>query len=86
MSSKSQLPMPSFVGDPSNQSNQLCFPQSSSSSNSKAEKSESHQMTLCGCRKAPKSQCLAAIGKISLLLANPIAVIDVFIPRITIKW
>jgi hypothetical protein len=56
--SKSQLPMPSFVGNTSSQSSPpLCYP------SGKNEKQENQQLTLCGCRKAPKSQCIAAIGK-----------------------
>lgn len=51
--SKSQLPMPSFVGSTS----------SSSYPPPKADKNENQQMTLCGCRKAPRSQCISAIGK-----------------------
>lgn len=56
--SKSQLSMPSFVGNSSNQSSPPCYPQV------KTDKSENQQMTLCGCRKAPRSQCISAIGKI----------------------
>lgn len=56
MNSKSQLQMPSFVGNPSN-SPALCFPAN------KTTKIERQQTTLCGCQKAPKSRCISAIGK-----------------------
>ena len=56
MNSKSQLQMPSFVGNPSN-SPALCFPAV------KTTKIEHQQTTLCGCQKAPKSRCISAIGK-----------------------
>lgn len=56
--SKSQLPMPSFVGNTSSQpSPPICYPPS------KIDKSENQQVTLCGCRKAPRSKCFSAIGK-----------------------
>lgn len=56
--SKSQLPMPSFVGNTSSQpSPPICYPPS------KVDKSENQQVTLCGCRKAPRSKCFSAIGK-----------------------
>lgn len=60
MNTKSQLPMPSFVGNTANQSSPpLCFPPS------KIDKGNDNQQpsTLCCCRKAPKSQCIAAIGE-----------------------
>lgn len=56
--SKTQLPMPSFVGNTSSQqSPSLCYPPP------KTDKNENQQLTLCGCRKAPRSQCMSAIGK-----------------------
>lgn len=55
MNSKSQLQMPSFVGNPSSPA--LCFPAT------KTTKIERQQTTLCGCQKAPKSRCISAIGK-----------------------
>ena len=63
--SKSQLPMPSFVGNTSSQSSPpICYPPA------KSDKNENQQMTLCGCRKAPRSQCMSAIGEIKLKLLN----------------
>lgn len=59
--SKAQLPMPSFVGNTSSQSSPpICYPPA------KADKNESQPTTLCGCRKAPRSQCMSAIGKTAL--------------------
>jgi hypothetical protein len=58
MNTKQQLPMPSFVGNASNQSSPpLCYP------STKIDKSNNDHSTLCCCKKAPKSQCIAAIGK-----------------------
>ncbi|CRK91749.1 CLUMA_CG005383, isoform A [Clunio marinus] len=55
--------MPSFVGNTSSQSSPpLCYPPP------KVDKSENQQVTLCGCRKAPRSQCLSAIGVLILVL------------------
>lgn len=63
--SKSQLPMPSFVGNTSSQASPpLCYPPV------KSDKNETQQMTLCGCRKAPRSHCISAIGKWKLVHVN----------------
>lgn len=57
MNTKSQLPMPSFVGNASGQSSPpLCF-----TPPAKVDKNIDQPM-LCCCRKAPRSQCMAAIG------------------------
>ncbi|CAO1434344.1 unnamed protein product [Diamesa hyperborea] len=61
MNSKSQLQMPSFVGNPSSPA--LCFPAT------KTTKIERQQTTLCGCQKAPKSRCISAIGVFILVIA-----------------
>ncbi|XP_058464117.1 potassium channel subfamily K member 6-like [Malaya genurostris] len=66
MNTKPPLQVPNFIGSsPSSrpQSPSLCF----STSSSKAEKNE--PVTLCGCRRAPKSQCCSAIGVLILVLA-----------------
>jgi hypothetical protein len=58
MNTKSQLSMPSFVGGASGQSSPpLCF-----TPPAKVDKNIDQPM-LCCCRKAPRSQCLAAIGE-----------------------
>lgn len=58
MNTKAQLPMPSFVGSASGQSSPpLCF-----TPPAKIDKNIDQPM-LCCCRKAPRSQCMAAIGK-----------------------
>ena len=54
---KSSLQMPSFVNQTNPPSPSLCF-----SSGKIDKRAEEEQTTLCGCRKAPKSQCISAIG------------------------
>ncbi|XP_053688345.1 TWiK family of potassium channels protein 7-like [Sabethes cyaneus] len=68
MNTKPPLQVPNFIGSstssrPRPQSPSLCF----STSSSKAEKNE--PVTLCGCRRAPRSQCFSAIGVFILVLA-----------------
>lgn len=59
MNTKAQLPMPSFVGSASGQSSPpLCFQPPT-----KVDKNIDQPM-LCCCRKAPRSQCMAAIGEL----------------------
>ncbi|KAG5673421.1 hypothetical protein PVAND_003470 [Polypedilum vanderplanki] len=76
MNTKSQLPMPSFVGNTVNQSSPpLCFPPSKIDKNSDSQQ----QSTLCCCRKAPKSQCIAAIGVLILVLGYTVAGMILFV-------
>ncbi|XP_065092139.1 TWiK family of potassium channels protein 18-like [Ochlerotatus camptorhynchus] len=66
MNTKPPLQVPNFIGSSTSsrpQSPSLCF----STTSSKAEKNE--PVTLCGCRRAPKSQCFSAIGVLILVLA-----------------
>ncbi|XP_062553864.1 potassium channel subfamily K member 10-like [Armigeres subalbatus] len=66
MNTKPPLQVPNFIGSSTSsrpQSPSLCF----STASSKAEKNE--PVTLCGCRRASKSQCFSAIGVLLLVLA-----------------
>ncbi|EAT44153.1 AAEL004478-PA [Aedes aegypti] len=66
MNTKPPLQVPNFIGSSTSsrpQSPSLCF----STASSKAEKNE--PVTLCGCRRAPRSQCFSAIGVLILVLA-----------------
>ncbi|KAL1403995.1 hypothetical protein pipiens_019113, partial [Culex pipiens pipiens] len=59
MNTKPPLQVPNFIGSSTSsrpQSPSLCF----STTSSKADKNEV-AVTLCGCRRAPTSQCFSAI-------------------------
>ncbi|XP_070505686.1 TWiK family of potassium channels protein 7-like [Chironomus tepperi] len=76
MNTKSSLPMPSFVGNTSGQpSPPLCFPPAKVDKNSDSQQPS----TLCCCRKAPKSQCIAAIGVLILVIGYTIAGTIIFV-------
>uniref|UniRef100_A0A8D8DL49 TWiK family of potassium channels protein 7 n=2 Tax=Culex pipiens TaxID=7175 RepID=A0A8D8DL49_CULPI len=67
MNTKPPLQVPNFIGSSTSsrpQSPSLCF----STTSSKADKNEV-AVTLCGCRRAPTSQCFSAIGVLLLVLA-----------------